>query len=286
MASDRLGASADSGVLRECLRGRAHPGVHPPWHPKPLTRLLDYSVADDAWTERPIAVGTPCQLVGDHNRVVFASGTDENGVLPDRVLDLETGNWSTLPEDPIGPAYDRVITSTPDGLVLTAKELVDNPGADEPSLTLVALLDPETNTWKRLPDTGQIGGWQWTWTGRHLLAPELGEADGGEVGNWGRSYPYGGTIDVPSGAWSPLADAPDDYGRTSLIGALGVRYSNVGGYLYDDEDESWTILPEPAGVPEYPGAPIWADDQLIIIGGTDWDDNDGTRSEGVWQFTP
>jgi hypothetical protein len=28
-----------------------------------------------------------------------------------------------------------------------------------------------------------------------LINPTLGDADGGEVGNWGRTYPYGGIFD-------------------------------------------------------------------------------------------
>jgi hypothetical protein len=258
------------------------------WQPTPSTRLLDYDVTEDSWIERAIPERTSCdQLIADASQVVFASGTDENGVLPDRRLDLGTNQWSKLPDDPIGSAFDRVVVSTPHGLVLTAKTLVDNPGSQGPSFTLVALLDPVTGTWEVLPETEQIGGWQWSWTGRHLLSPLLGEADGGDEGNWGRPYPEGGIIDLPSGAWSPLPGSPEpNYRNRWSIDALGTRYSSVGGYVYDDETEKWTALPEPDDVPDSPGPAVWAQDKLFVVGGTDWDDDRGSRSTGVWKFSP
>jgi hypothetical protein len=87
--------------------------------------LLAYDVSDDQWKRIESPGGGA--LSADGSRLVFASDSDENGTHPDRVYDTTTGRWSKLPDDPIGPAFDRVITSTPAGLVLTAKKLVGNP---------------------------------------------------------------------------------------------------------------------------------------------------------------
>lgn len=250
-------------------------------------RLVSYDVTNDEWRRWRTPPMKGRMPVADGDRIVFASDSDARGEIDDLVLDIATGEWSELPKDPIGPAFDRMLTATPYGLVLTAKELVDDPGALSPSLTRVALLDRETDRWRRLPDTAQIGGWSWTWTGQRLVSPEFGSADGGEIGNWGRHYPFGGRIRLPSGEWSRLPAAPASarYGAWS-VEAAGKRWSATRGYVYDDLKGSWAKLPRPAGAPDTPGPGVWADDRLVFVGGTDWAGGGGLRSPGIWVYTP
>jgi len=230
--------------------------------------LLAYDVARDAWSIVPTPAGfTGGQLVADGDRLVVVSGSDEQRVVPDRIYVPATGRWSTLPEDPVGPAFDRALTATPTGLVLTAHELVDNPGGDGPSLVVAALFDRTTGTWTRLRDSDQLGGWMWTWTGRHLVDPSLGGADGGEIGNYGRTIPFGGILDPATGTWSRLPHAPKERTGGWPVSALGGRFAAVAGWTYDDETESWAEVPRPGGAPDEPGAAVWAGDRLVVIGG-------------------
>jgi hypothetical protein len=232
------------------------------------TALLAYDVAKDVWSQ----VSTPSgfvggQLVADGDRLVVASGSDERSAVPDRVYDTATKRWSALPDDPIGPAYDRLITAIPTGLVLTAKELVDNPGADGPSLVLAARFDRRTGTWSRLPDSDQIGGWSWVWTGRRMVDPSLGGADGGEVGNYGRTVPFGGILDPASGTWSRLPHAPKEGTGGWPVAAFDSALVAIAGWIYDDDTESWAPVPRPHEAPAMPGPAVWADDRLVVIGG-------------------
>jgi hypothetical protein len=241
--------------------------------------LLGYDVAHDAWRE----IATPTaftggQLVADADRLVVVSGSDEQGVTPDRVYHPGSQRWSTLPDDPIGPAFDRTITAIPTGLVLTAHELVDNPGGDGPSLVLAARLDRASGEWTRLPDGDQLGGGAWTWTGRHLVDPSLGGADGGEVGNYGRTIPFGGILDPATGQWSRLPHAPKEGTGGWPVTALGGRFATTGGWTYDDETESWAEVPRPKGAPEQPGVAVWAGDRLVVVGGIDADRNGTSAS--------
>lgn len=250
------------------------------------TRVLSFDVVADSWTalDAPAAASrlTP---VADGDRILFVSGTDEGDVLPDYAFDVNAGTWSELPADPIGPAFNRMLTPTAAGIVLTANELVANPGSEVPSVTLAALLDRDTDAWKRLPDTEQIGGGWWAVHGDRLIAPQLGGADGGDVGNWGREYPFGGVITLPTGAWTPLPDPPE--ARQSWIADTGgERYSAASGYVYDDEMRTWTPLDAPAGAPETAGAAVWAGDRLIAVGGTSWSGTTARASAGVWIYTP
>ena len=234
--------------------------------------LLAYDVELDAWSNVPTpAALTDGQLVGSGTRLVVAQGSDEHGPTPDRVYDSGTGHWSTLPDDPIGPAFDKTFTAIPTGLVLTAHALVDSPGGDGPSLVLAARWDDATEAWTRLPDSDQLGGRAWTWTGRRLIDPSLGGGDGGEVGNYGRTIPYGGILDPVTGRWSRLRHAPSESGGGWPVAALGGRFAAIAGWTYDDETESWAEMPRPKGAPDEPGTAVWADDRLVVIGGVDDD---------------
>ena len=251
------------------------------------TRLLDYDVESDAWVQ----VDAPSDVewrdlvvVGD--KLVLPSGSDESGVHPDRVFDPSSGEWSTLPDDPIGPAFDRGLTATGSGAVLTGKELVPNPGADGPALVLAARLDEDLKTWHRLPDSDQLGGWAWGWTGERLVDPTPGGADGGEIGNYGRTVPYGGILDPATGQWSRLPDAPKEGSGGWPVDAHHGPLFATGGWLYDDEAGSWTRLPRAVDGPESPGSAAFMGGRLLVVGGIDWDAMEGELSPHAWVYAP
>jgi hypothetical protein len=253
------------------------------------TVLLAYDVAADAWTRIPTPPGFRSgQLVADRDRLVVASGSDEQEMMPDRVYDPGTRAWSTLPDDPVGPAFDRLVTAIPTGLVLTAHALVEDPGGDGPALVLAARFDRSAATWIRLPDSDQLGGWAWTWTGRRLVDPTLGGADGGGVGNYGRAIPFGGILDPATGAWSRLPHAPKERTGGWPVSALGGRFAAVGGWTYNDQTASWAPVPRPHGAPDEPGAAVWAGDRLVVIGGIDGarGETAGSRAKGAWISGP
>ncbi|MGH3363678.1 MAG: hypothetical protein ACRDOW_03035 [Nocardioidaceae bacterium] len=248
--------------------------------------LLVWDSAGDSWDEatppRPIRWGA---LVADGTRLVVASGSDENGVQPDRVLDTSTGEWSTLPEDPLKPSFDRTITATPEGLVLTAKPILADGSAANPALVHATVLPPGGDTWEPLPTSDQLGGWRWSWTGHRLVDPTLGGADGGETNNFGRVIPYGGRLDPATGAWSPLPDAPGEGTGGWPVEAPGGPLVAAEGWLYDDAEGAWTRLPRPEDSPATPGPAVWAGDVLVVLGGADWDladEPDEWTPENVW----
>jgi hypothetical protein len=247
-------------------------------------RLLAYDVAADSWSivEPPGDVSWS-GLVAHRDKLVLPWGSDEETVRPDHVYDPSTQEWSTLPEDPIGPAFSRTVASTPHGLVLTGHELVDNPGSEEPSVVLAALLDDD-GRWRRLPDSDQLGGGFLAWSGTRLVDPSLGGADGGEVNGWGRTVPYGGILELPSGTWSHLPDPPRELsGGWPAYAHNGPFFANAG-YVYDDRAESWTYLPRPAGAPEQIGPAVWMGDRLLVVGGEEWRDGEGFRSRDAWVY--
>ncbi|MCW2743100.1 MAG: uncharacterized protein JWR45_3522 [Blastococcus sp.] len=255
-------------------------------------RLLSYDASDDAWTTHPPPSGAPedGRLAVVDGLVVLVASERRQGEPSGHVYDPTKRSWSLLPEDPLGDAFDRVPTATSSGLVLTAHPLVPDPNGEEPSLVRAAVLDPASSRWSHLGNSEQIGGWQWAWTGRRMVDPTLGSADGGTEHDWGRDIPMGGALDPATGTWSSLRDAPgigtdaDDW----PVEALGGPLSAVSGWVYDDRVQSWTSLSRPRGAPPEPGSAVWAGEQLIVLGGTDPARGRTVEalSDGAWSWSP
>lgn len=246
-----------------------------------------YDIEADAWEALTLPGGvSPADyaLASDGERILFASYSDETGERTDLAYDPRTGVWEELPDDPIGSAFDRRLTPTPHGILLTAKTLVPDPGANKPALVRAALLDPATGEWTTLPDLPQIGGWSWAVFGDLLVDPQLGGADGGEVGNWGREYPYGGVLTLPAGEWSALPASPPVRPHTALGTVTGERWSVSLGHVYDALLGTWTALRPPFGIPveRPPAAAVWAGSRFLVVGGGD----DPADRRSVWQYAP
>ncbi|MFL6173363.1 MAG: hypothetical protein ACJ716_10795 [Marmoricola sp.] len=253
--------------------------------------LLDYDLAADRWhTLRQVSPWY--DLEADGRQLVLFSGSDEGGVRPDLIYDVPTGRWSSLPPDPIGRAFDRGITATPSGLVLTAHALVPSPGGgDSPTLTLAARYDRAARSWTRLPDaTDMLGARPWAWTDRRMVVVALDATDGGgdPPGDYGRRIPFGGTLDPTTGTWSRLPKPPRYLSGVWNVDAVGGPLVAAEGWIYDDETETWLKVPRPRGAPPRPGPATWVGSTVYVIGGLD----DGARQAEdaydlrVWSWTP
>lgn len=244
--------------------------------------VVVYDASDDAWSSLPHPPGPVdgfWSLTAVDDRIVALRQRQAGTYYADQVYDPAAGGWSALPRDPLVPAFARQITATPQGLVLTGKAEVAQPNSQRPSVVRAAVLDPASGQWRQLPDSDQLGGATWTWTGRRMVDPALGGADGGQVNGFGRTVPYGGTFDPATGAWGRLPNAPEELtGRWQAYAISGPQVAS-DGYLYDDANETWTRIERPEGAPERPGAAVWAGDELIVFGG--FSDDDGYVVEGL-----
>ena len=170
----------------------------PGFEPAPArSGFLAYHIADNRWEDLdapPVPEGTTLELVAAGNLVVAYHHTQELGVRPDLLYDPATGKWTDLPVDPLAPSFDRSAVWTGRELVLVGVEVVANPNSARPSLYRAAGLDLASGSWRRLPDS-EVLGWNptWYWAGDRLINPSIGSADGGQVNNWGRSFPLAGS---------------------------------------------------------------------------------------------
>lgn len=229
-----------------------------------------YDTTADAWATLPKPSGDG-GLVAAGDRLVSIGGSDEQSTAVDEVYDPSARSWTALPDDPLGPSFNRSAVWVDGRLLLLAHDLVPNPGAEGPSLVRLASFDFATSTWQRLPDSGVIGGGAVAVAGRVVL-PDTGSADGGEVGNWGRSYPMGGIYDPASGDWSALPALTDAgegvrqaWSNTSVAGGRLL----ASGHLLDPVARTWELLsPPPLGNIE--GQTVVAGpDGVLVFGG--WD---------------
>jgi hypothetical protein len=254
--------------------------------------LLTYSVADDRWGTLPVPFDTSgwYALAAAGDRLVAYLASDEADRGDDHLYDPATGQWRTLPADPLGDAFDRTAVWTGQELLLFDKELVPNPGAERPSIARAAGYDPAADEWRRLPDSGILSTSPWVLTaGGDLVNPNLGGADGGETNNWGRTYPDGGRFSPATGEWSPLPDPPAGAEPEHSAGAFTATtavYTTDSGFVLDVEADRWLTLPSSPDGEVAGRLVVAAGNALVAFGGTDWSTTGGTLLDTSWIWSP
>lgn len=164
-------------------------------------RFLVYDADRDRWATLPSPAHSPETLVAMGDRII-AIASDDADEAGDAVFDPEAATWTALPDDPLGPSTGRQGAVIGGRLLLTGAKRT----TDSPPVQRLAVLDAAMRTWTRLPDSEIIGG-DPTVVGGRVVFPMLGDADGGSVDGWGRSYDYGGVLDLGAGTWSRLPAA-------------------------------------------------------------------------------
>lgn len=245
--------------------------------------LLCWDRSIDRWSI--LAPPTPLRwgsVFRTDSALVLSSGSDEAGVIPDQVFDVSSQTWSTLPLDPLRPAFDRTVTATPHGLVLTCQTLADD-GIEDPTHVRAAILPPGSAQWSPLPGHGRPDGDDWAWSGDHLV-----EAS---VESPGLPMTRGARLDPVSGVWSMLPSQPVGEGGWPVSAREGPRWAS-GGWLYDDRSGVWTRLAAPPDGPSHPGIALWAGETLVVYGGWTWQVGaltptpDLVWSRDLWVYRP
>lgn len=266
----------DAPVPMGTISGATVEGTLYVWAPSfedgAASAFLSYTPGDDAWIELdhpPFEAGDYMVLVSAGDQLVAVQSTHELGMTPDLGYDPATEQWAELPPDPLAPSFDREMVWTDAGLVLLAHALVPNPGSAEPSVVMAARFAEADETWERLPDSELIG-YGFRWSGTAVVNAAIGSADGGQVNNWGRDHPFGGTLDPAAASWSELPGTPEEAGELTGLFAAGGGWTVSGdGWALHDRSSTWVELRRPAaGASEQGQAAVWAGDRLFMFGGT------------------
>ncbi|QTE30352.1 Kelch repeat-containing protein [Pengzhenrongella sicca] len=237
--------------------------------------FLAYDATADTWSTLPMPPDGPGNLVVAGDVLLSIPGSDETGPAVDSWFDPQTASWHRVPDDPLGLSFDRTLVVVDGRMFLTARDLVARPGADAPSLVRLAELDSTMESWTVLPGTEVIGSGPVSAGGR-LVFPDPGGSDGGEVGNWGRAYPFGGIYEPRTGEWERLPETPGDSSWPRLVVGDLVR---VGDSLLDPVTLTTTAIPDEPWDPNYPPSIAASPSALFAWGGL----QDGTAG---WLSTP
>jgi hypothetical protein len=275
-SGDRLVQVGDQVVLRQWFQGGSDWYVYDPradrWSPM-------HGVPEHAG-DLPSAVGSDLYVLAGR-RVAHYSAV--------------TGRWNLLPPDPLTPRLvGRRVTATSSGVVVTGVDATAPSGGDKPSPIIADVYDTSADAqapphWRRLPITGQVANNMWSWTGTRMVDPEPYELDGGQVNNWGHSYPDGGILDPRSGAWKPLPEAlvdPPDRGSAWSLSAAGGTWFAVGGLAYDDDTGRVYTIERPDRSLSYATSAAWADRRLLVFGGATFDKGGSKVTNRAWLWTP
>lgn len=218
---------------------------------EPITTLLRYRSADDAWDAFEVPSTGPVDgLVATTDDLVVFHGTDELGEHPDLRFDPTDASWTEVPADPLSPSFDRHLVAVDGRLVLLAKDITPSPGgADGPSLFRAAML--QDDVWNELPPADAIGYGPIAVVDDQVILGGLGCADGGETNGYGRCVPNGGVLDLSARGWSPLPDPPTSSPGAATSGVLadtGVTLISLGNefsgsWFLDATTGTWTTVP-------------------------------------------
>jgi hypothetical protein len=265
-----------------------------PGRPGAPAAFLRYDRRGNRWSELPLPRGARTRgLVATDSKVVAFAESDERGRARDWAFDPAQGTWSALPDDPLPPAYGRVMAWNGRELVLFAAEAVPNPGSEEPSVVIAAAYDPRTGSWRRLPDSQILGsGGRWFADDGRMILPALGGADGGDTVNWGHTYANGGILDLQNQRWLPLPNAPDgdeEFSAGTVAGDRADIYASKG-WIFDAAAGEWLQMPalrEPAADASVSNrAIVAAGRDVIAFGGARWtDDGDSRLLADAWSWT-
>ena len=215
--------------------------------------LLSYDVRADAWRgiQKP---RTPYQyLTAAGDRLVAFDYEARRSEESASVLDPDTGRWTPLPPDPLGPVTDRWLVGTGAGLVVAGHSVVPD---DRAPVVRVAALDETLTKWGA-EWTTDVVGWAPQFVNGRLVWASDQTVDGGEVNGWGRSYDEGGVLDPTTGRTTPLPLPPRQ--RTGGLGTAVQtdRYVSVSDGLLDPASGSFLHVPDPPGGPRTPRRPSW-----------------------------
>ncbi len=171
--------------------------------------LLRYDSLSDQWQiiDLPADASAGGIVATDTALVVYGT-TKVPGSPVDVAFDPVAEAWEEIPDDPLGPAFDRQFVWNGQDLYLFDHALVPSPGgADGPSFIRAARL--HDGHWEALPSSDSIGSGPWLVDGSRLISPRLGCADGGQTSPYGRCIPNGAVFDTENDTWSELPNTPD-----------------------------------------------------------------------------
>lgn len=235
--------------------------------------------------------GGPYWSLGSHTAVW--TGTEMlvwGGVPSERAVgaayDPATDEWETVPQGPLGSRHGHEAVWTGSemvvwgGLLQSGANIAEGPDA--------AAYDPETRTWRTLPDAPLDPAHAAVsfWTGQEVvIAGGLGDRTAARSG---------AAYDPAENRWRSIAEIPPaaerdgapipltDLGVTPVWTGREAVFVTADGVLsYLPEDDRWVRAPAPRDAWRMGATAVWTGDELIVWSGRTWDDT--VFATGGWR---
>ena len=256
--------------------------------------FMAYDIAADRWRELPRPANRWASITATEDKLVAFATSDEGDAPPDFLFDPATEAWTTLPDDPLPPSFDRTMSWDGEQLVLFGKKDVFSPGSKEPAVALAAALDLESGEWRRFPDSASLDQFiadvRWFESDGLLINPAPGHSP-----SWGPRYGYGGVLDPVSGQWSELPEPPPgsaQSGGTFGAGMIGsddeAHYFGIEGWILDVGSDRWIEIPQLDDAASIGSSTVtragWA---MLVFGGAHFNSaGEGTLTNEAWTWSP
>lgn len=208
--------------------------------------LLRYDAPADRWRTYDLPSSAGQGIVATDSTVIVYS-TSSNGHPEDVEFDPETETWAEVPDDPVGPSYDRLFVWADQTLVLFAKSSTASSSPTSPTLTQTARLDGRA--WTDMLSEGPFHSWWAIPDGSRVVLAQLGCSDGGDSNPFERCVSAGGVLDLETWAWSELPNAPltGEEGLNVPTGAFNARQvilpTALEGWMFDLTTDTWFVAP-------------------------------------------
>jgi hypothetical protein len=213
--------------------------------------LLRYRPAEDRWAHfsLPQEILSPDIAAAGAATLLYFSRLDE-GLASDWALDTLTGQWTRLPEDPLGPALDRRFIGVGEDIYLFERALAqDGDDYDGPDYLRAARYRQQR--WEILPVSDSFGVGPALVAGTRIAFPQLGCMERGEFEGarpYGRCVAFGTIFDTATDSWHELPDSPlQGPGYIGSAGGLGERelvLNGGSGPALDLVDNRWFRVPQ------------------------------------------
>lgn len=195
-------------------------------------------------------------------QLVLWSTDDEYGEAI-QTLDPTSGQWATLPDDPLGPSFDRGLAWLDGRFYLAALSMDDD---RSPRHFAVTSLDPDSGEWSD-PEQTDVTFWGqewWAFDGQFVNASQRAQVPEG-------LDTVAGAFDPATGEWSDVTQV-DSYEQLQagcqlpMIGPAGDWLAPGRSVLVALDPPVAMVVPACPGLLE-PSVGVWTGQEFLVWGG-------------------
>jgi len=220
--------------------------------------------------------------------------SEESADRTDWSLDVATGTWAEIGDDPLGETFDRSYTWVGDRFIVTGLLIsgVDNDESEQDVFHVAEYTPPSPQRperWRSLPPS-TVGFWDANWLFHDGVLINPSQDAVAMLGE--RAHPPpGGQLDLATGEWAPIPQIDATPAQVlagcqlPMIGNAGDWVAGGGPVLVSVSPADTQLVPGCEDLVD-PDVAVWAGEQLIVWGGPASDFRSNLNSGYAWIPSP